>query len=219
MPKRGQVDEKTGLLFWRISRGREHWITNEDYDRRRSLERKRISRFLSKNPNYTPPSHKKENARARAAEYRKNNPEKTKKANRIWAEKNRSHLRFTSRNRYHNNPTFRGKILANSAIRRSLCSRISPNESFCVKFLYGLAKAFSCGGEKHVVDHVLPIKPQGGAYCGLTNTSNLRIIPYRQNAVKKNKDPLGCQMQNAQIGKIGTAPAQMGEMQTQGLNA
>jgi hypothetical protein len=25
------------------------------------------------------------------------------------------------------------------------------------------------------------------------------------------------QMQNAQIGKIGTAPAQMGEMQTQGL--
>jgi capsule polysaccharide export protein KpsC/LpsZ len=27
------------------------------------------------------------------------------------------------------------------------------------------------------------------------------------------------QMQNAQIGRIGTAPAQMGEMQTQGLTA
>ena len=96
--------------------------------------------------------------------------------------------------------------------------KLSGSELNEVRFLYALASSLSCGGIKHVVDHYLPIKPKHGRYCGLTNSNNLRVIPEIQNATKKNKCPIEQQAQNAQIGRIGTQPAQMGGMQTQGMN-
>jgi hypothetical protein len=218
--KRGDKSPDGKLVFWRMNRGKPLWVPQDRFAEKRAAEKARAEMFFSKRPDYVAPSHAPEESRRRSKQYREANPEKRKAQFRSWSLRNVGHLRAYAKRKYQESPEFRARILAACSFRRNSMSRkLSGSQPFEIRFLYSLAKAFSCGGEKHVVDHYLPIKPKHKMYCGLTNTSNLRVITAVQNAVKKNKCPLAQQAQNAQIGKIGTAPAQMGGMQTQGLNA
>lgn len=217
MPKRGDFCKERNLYFWRISRGIECWITAEVLQKKRNLEALRLQRFHEKNPEYIAFSHTKEQQHIRGKKYRSENKEKRSLSFSNWSKRNKDRLREYARNRYHTNNSRRSIVLANSALRRNQMRNIGKNQRFEIEFLYAFSKSLSAGGIKHVVDHVYPIKPTSRLYCGITSISNLQIIPQIMNARKKNKCPIEQQAQNAQIGKIGTAPASVGGMNTQNV--
>lgn len=76
--KRGDIRDD-GQVFWRYNRSKECWVSPEDYRRRQSIERKRISKFKQANPGYD-------------QEYRKQNAERIQQSQKLWRDANKEYL-------------------------------------------------------------------------------------------------------------------------------
>ncbi|MBV8656592.1 MAG: hypothetical protein JO142_02090 [Burkholderiales bacterium] len=76
----------------------------------------------------------------------------------------------------------RGGTVRNRAVMRA-----TPRwaDKTAIRQLYGLARRLSSTtGELHVVDHIVPLR--NAMVCGLHVAANLRVIHWRENAVKGN---------------------------------
>jgi len=79
------------------------------------------------------------------------------------------------------------KLLAKNAKRRAAKLRATPSwaNTFFIEEIYDLAQRRTKHlGEKHVVDHIIPLKHP--LVCGLHVESNLRVVPQLVNAAKGN---------------------------------
>ena len=218
---RGDIDPSTGLCFWRYIRGKPMFISAALLRERQETEKKRQERFYHNHPNYIPYSHTSAETQKRSKEYRTMHPDRIYAYHKKWRSQNMDKLRLLSKTRYAKDANVRARILTSSALRRSQQDRLTGTNRIEVNFLYALSKALSSGGVKHVVDHFLPIKPHTDCILDwqivlILGLSHSTLTLSRRTNVHFMKKPHNeQQVQNAQIGKVGTAPAAMGQMDTQ----
>lgn len=153
---------------------------------------------------------------ARAAEWRRNNPEKrrasiarykaqfpdrVRESTRRWAEKNADYKRAASREWSRlNRPKLlaariknKEAILEGNRLREDMIRSATPTwltrfHKHEILIVYMLAQAMTdVHGKRYAVDHIMPLK--GKNSCGLHVPWNLRVIDGRTNAQKKNSLP------------------------------
>lgn len=125
---------------------------------------------------------------ATAKQYRGANAEKHQKLCAEWHQRNASAVRARNKAWQEQN---QADVNAANAKRR--CSRISRTPKWltsdqldAIKLRYKEARALTrMTGVKHNVDHIVPL--QGKTVSGLHVPWNLRVIPARDNARKKNR--------------------------------
>jgi hypothetical protein len=108
-----------------------------------------------------------EKVKESAVAYVLNNPEKVKESRKVWADKNRGHLR--------NRDTLRKLRLIRAS---SKYSYNSDEEAKIIAF-------YKNRPEGHHVDHIIPL--QHPLVCGLHTIANLQYLPAHENLSKSNK--------------------------------
>lgn len=102
----------------------------------------------------------------------------------ILRERNNPDWARQKRRKYNQSP--KGKIASTNARTKrrakEYAADVLDSEREEIEFIYGLCRALSLGGNKHHVDHIIPLSRGGGH-----RTLNLRIIPAKANLSKHNK--------------------------------
>ena len=118
--------------------------------------------------------------------YRKMNPEKVKKCNRRWVEKNRLKYNAISKKWIKNNPD---KVVEFAGRRRAremnACVMLHRDQQKIIDSIYEYSQRITnCIGIMHHVDHIIPIS-RGGVHVH----TNMQVIPASLNCRKSNKLP------------------------------
>lgn len=127
--KQGTIDPKTGLLLWRIRRGRAQWLTVSVFMARREKARLSAKQWRarhgdvirSKERQKYHADHAASIARSRA-HYAKNRVA-ISAASGAWAKRNPNKVNAAQKRRYYSNPLTRLKVLTRSRLRRILSQR------------------------------------------------------------------------------------------------
>ena len=224
--KHGDIRETDGFVFWSYHPGvktGEVWLSHE-----RFMARKESAKANAKKRYHADI----EKSRANLRDWHHANKEKKHAAFKRWSDANKARRaewmdQWVKKNRdkiaaWRSTPKAMARNRKNSAMRRAAARSVLISDAFEVGFLYDLCQTISrATGIPHDVDHIIPLC-RGGAHA----SHNLRIIPERANCVKGGRLEGQIQQyqfqitqaQNAQIGRIGTAPAQMGQANTQTVN-
>lgn len=217
--KHGDIREADGFVFWSYHPGvktGEVWLSPERFKARKESARanakKRYHADIEKSRANLRAWHHANKEKKHAAFKRWSESNKARRAawRAQWVQKNRDKI-VASRS----TPRAMARNRRNSAMRRAAARSVPICDAFEVGFLYDLCQTISrATGIPHDVDHIIPLC-RGGSHA----THNLRIIPERANCVKGGRLEFQLQQaQNAEIGKLGTAPAQMGGATTQTAN-
>jgi hypothetical protein len=126
--------------------------------------------------------------KARAAE----RPEAVRENNRRWKSRNIEKTRESGRiysKEYRKR--FPAKKVAQETARRFLKEKAMPRwvDRAAIDKVYEEARAMTVAtGVRHSVDHIWPLKGKG--FTGLHVPWNLQVLPFAENASKRNKSPL-----------------------------
>ena len=174
--KRGDVREADGLRFWRISRGREIWVTQEVFgirsaqDAARSLHRWTTKRLEVQHTARAYYLKNREHLLQASEDYRKANPDKCREWKRNHARENRDERNRRFRERFASDPLLRARILSRDRIYRCLllgekcgpavrqmlgCSPTELRNHLESKFRDGMT--WGNHGTLWEVDHIIPL--------------------------------------------------------------
>ena len=202
MLKHGDISD-LGMVFWGYDSGRiARWLDPIKYMFRKEQALKRSKRSYWKNP---------EESRSKLRTWHNANKDKKAISFKNWASKNKQKLRG---NRLQKTYGVSNEWYANKAKEQgykcAICNTFQDEKRLlCVDHCHTTGK----------VRGLLCTKCNAGLGQFMDNQDNLKsAISYLENdrSVQQYQFQMQ-QTQNAQIGKIGTAPAQVGQTQTQGM--
>jgi hypothetical protein len=236
MPKYGDINPINNLVF--VQRGPtysngEYWVSKEVFDNRRKTLRNQQKEKLKSNPEYAINIKEKAKERGSRVEVKKRRIETHKikmKNNPIYA------IKFLTRMRL-------AALKKRNGTNKSIPSRrmLGADPYICKRFLEDQfidGMSWQNRGDWHI-DHFFPIslaKNEKDVRV-FSHFTNLRPLWASENLIKHDTPPSPQEMimrdqwvegwiktnfqmqqaQNAEIGRLGTAPAQMGGMQTQDM--
>lgn len=190
-PRRGQYRDD-GMRFWRINRGKEVWLTEEEFERYHAKDRARMARFRKRNPDHNKDYYRsnRQAMQDRSRRWAMENVEKRRAMWRRWYDANSEHRKEYER-KYNQLPWVQRRMSAHAASRRARMKINDPRVMQAIFSIYDFARRASdaIGVQLHV-DHIFPLKPKHGQYSGLHLPCNMRIVTAADNMAKKNKCPL-----------------------------
>jgi hypothetical protein len=236
MPKYGDTDPATGLVF--VSRGRtyrngEYWVTREAFEKRKESIQKKQKSKLDTDESFARSRKEKQRLRGQRPDVKKKRIERHKlnmETNPVYA------IKFLTRMRLASLKKRTGKNKSQPSRRM-----LGADPWVCKKFIedqFTDGMSWSNRGDWHI-DHFFPMSlaQSNSEVRILSHFTNLRPLWSSENLKKSASPPHPTQMiernnwiekwinekfqlqqaQNAEIGRIGTAPADMGGVQTQGM--
>jgi hypothetical protein len=235
MPKYGDINPVTNLVF--VQRGRtypdgEYWVTSDVFDKRRkSISEKNKARMASDEDFAKKIRERsfKSQSRPEAKKRRVDRHKQNMKSDPVYAIKFLTRMRLAS-------------LKKRKGINRSNSSRkmLGADPWVCKKFIedqFSKGMSWANRGEWHI-DHFFPISLANNeaevlVFSHFTNLQPLWAvdnlnkranIPHPLKIIERDalveswiRTHQMQQMQNAEIGRIGTDPAQMGGVTTQGM--